>query len=196
MQAAFKGCREIAFAIVAMSLTLAACYVPVRVLDGPDRQSCSSNLPSPSRARLVSGFTALTLSPMMSSRMLRPAHEHGRFYLAGERVLAWMDSHYKARCAGVMAMRWWVVGGASSLGGLRCCSSPAQGTRAAGRPGPGDRLRHRARGRDHRLHRQVRARDGDAFRTVPEMNRFFEIVGFNGVTSAIGFVGLKDWSER
>jgi multidrug efflux pump len=36
----------------------------------------------------------------------------------------------------------------------------------------------------------------DIFRTVPEQNRFFEIVGFNGVTSAIGFVGLRDWSER
>ena len=38
--------------------------------------------------------------------------------------------------------------------------------------------------------------DGIIFREIPEMERFFEIVGFNGVTSAIGFVRLKDWSER
>ena len=48
--------------------------------------------------------------------MARPAHEHGRFYLAGERVLAWMDSHYKSALRGVMAMRWWVVGGAFVIG--------------------------------------------------------------------------------
>jgi len=36
----------------------------------------------------------------------------------------------------------------------------------------------------------------EIFKGIPEKNRFFEIVGFNGVTSAIGFVGLKDWSER
>jgi hypothetical protein len=36
----------------------------------------------------------------------------------------------------------------------------------------------------------------ETFKGIPEMNRFFEIVGFNGVTSAIGFVGLKDWGER
>jgi multidrug efflux pump len=36
----------------------------------------------------------------------------------------------------------------------------------------------------------------EIFKGIAEKNRFFEIVGFNGVTSAIGFVGLKDWDER
>ena len=36
----------------------------------------------------------------------------------------------------------------------------------------------------------------DIYEAVPEQNRFFKIVGFSGVTNAIGFIGLKPWNER
>jgi multidrug efflux pump len=36
----------------------------------------------------------------------------------------------------------------------------------------------------------------DIYEAVPEQNRFFKIVGFNGVTNVIGFIGLKPWNER
>src|SRR5918993_3167690 len=188
MQAAFKGSREIAFAIVAMSLTLAAVYVPFAFSTGRSGKLFIEFALTLAGAVLVSGFTALTLSPMMSSRMLRQEPQHGRFYLAGERVLAWMDAHYKSALQGVMAMRWWVVGGAFViLGGLallfvalpkELAPQEDQGLVIGFGTAP--------EGATIDYTDKYAMQMEDAFRKIPEMDRYFEIVGFNGVTSAIG----------
>ena len=69
--AAIKGAKEIGFAIVAMSLTLAAVFAPLAFTPGRTGKLFSEFALALAGAVLVSGFVALTLSPMMSSLLLR-----------------------------------------------------------------------------------------------------------------------------
>jgi len=198
MAAAFKGAKEIGFAIVAMSLTLAAVYVPFAFQTGRTGKLFVEFALTLAGAVVISGFVALTLSPMMSSRLLRHENKHGAFYETGERVLAWLDSTYKGLLGRVLALRWIVVavmvllmGGAYGLLQLmpdELAPKEDQGLVIGFATAPeGASIDYT----DRYAHQME-----EIFKTIPEKNRFFEIVGFNGVTSAIGFVGLKDWSER
>jgi multidrug efflux pump len=71
LQAALTGSREIGFAIVAMTLTLVAVYVPVGFMSGTTGRLFTEFAWALAGAVMVSGFVALTLSPMMCSRFLR-----------------------------------------------------------------------------------------------------------------------------
>lgn len=69
-QAAFKGVREISFSVVAMTLTLAAVYAPVSLAKGMTGKLLTEFAITLAGAVILSGFVALTLSPMMCSRLL------------------------------------------------------------------------------------------------------------------------------
>ncbi len=69
-EAAYKGIREISFAIVAMTLTLVAVYAPVSLANGRIGKFLTEFAITLAGAVLLSGFAALTLSPMMCARML------------------------------------------------------------------------------------------------------------------------------
>jgi multidrug efflux pump len=198
MEAAFKGSREIAFAIVAMSLTLAAVYVPFAFQTGRTGKLFVEFALTLAGAVVISGFVALTLSPMMSSRLLRHETKHGKFYEFGERVLRGLDDGYKRALGGVMAMRAWVLGGmVVILAGLvllfnalpkELAPQEDQGLVIGFATAP--------EGATIDYTDKYAKEMEEAFKNIPEMDRFFEIVGFNGVTSAIGFVGLRDWADR
>ena len=70
MAAAFKGSKEIGFAIVAMSITLVAVYAPVGFVQGFTAELFKEFAFTLAGSVVVSGFVALTLSPMMCSRIL------------------------------------------------------------------------------------------------------------------------------
>ena len=69
-EAAYKGIREISFAIVAMTLTLVAVYAPVSLASGRIGKFLVEFSITLAGAVLLSGFAALTLSPMMCARLL------------------------------------------------------------------------------------------------------------------------------
>lgn len=69
-QAAFKGVREISFSVVAMTLTLTAVYAPVALAKGMTGKLLTEFAITLAGAVILSGFVALTLSPMMCSRLL------------------------------------------------------------------------------------------------------------------------------
>lgn len=70
MQAAFKGAREISFAILAMTITLAAVYAPIALTSGQTGKLFTEFALTLAGSVLISGFVALTLSPMMCGRLL------------------------------------------------------------------------------------------------------------------------------
>lgn len=196
--AALKGSKEIGFAIIAMTLTLAAVYMPFAFSTGRTGKLFVEFALTLAGAVLVSGFTALTLSPMMSSRLLRHESKHGGFYELGERALQRLDAGYRRLLQGVLRWRLLVAALAlvlfAAIFGLKqwlpveLAPQEDQGLVIGFATAPeGSTIDYT----DHYA-KQMEA----AFEKVPEMNRYFEIVGFNAVTSAIGFVGLKDWSER
>jgi multidrug efflux pump len=70
-EAALKGMREIGFAIVAMTLTLAAVYAPIAFTPGSTGRLFLEFALTLAGAVVISGFVALTLTPMMCSKILK-----------------------------------------------------------------------------------------------------------------------------
>ena len=76
-QAAFDGSKEIGFAVVATTISLVAVFVPLAFLTGSVGRLFNEFGVSLAVAILISGFVALTLTPMLCSRMLKPLHGTG-----------------------------------------------------------------------------------------------------------------------
>jgi len=76
-QAAFDGSKEIGFAVVATTIALVAVFVPLAFLTGSVGRLFNEFGVSLAVAVLISGFVALTLTPMLCSRMLKPLHGTG-----------------------------------------------------------------------------------------------------------------------
>jgi len=87
LEAALRGAREIGFTIISMTIALTAVFIPVLFMGGLVGRLFHEFAVTISIAILISGLVSLTLTPMLSSRFLRPEGEvrHGRFYLAAER---------------------------------------------------------------------------------------------------------------
>lgn len=74
MEAAFKGAKEISFAVIAMTITLAAVYAPIALAGGDTGKNFTEFALTLAGAVVLSGFIALTLSPMMCGRFLKAHH--------------------------------------------------------------------------------------------------------------------------
>jgi multidrug efflux pump len=79
LEAARIGAREVALPVMAMTLTLAAVYAPISFIGGLTGALFSEFALTLAGAVIVSGVVALTLSPMMCSRVLKDAEHQGRF---------------------------------------------------------------------------------------------------------------------
>lgn len=197
-QAALKGSSEIGFAIIAMTLTLAAVYLPFAFSTGRSGMLFIEFALTLAGAVLVSGFTALTLSPMMCSKLLHHEDKHGRFFEIGERLLKGLDHGYRALLDRVLRLRWLTIGAAAAVAagmvGL-FLSLPHELAPAEDQGiiiGFGSAPEGATIDYTDRYAKQME----DIYEAVPEQNRFFKIVGFSGVTNVIGFIGLKPWNER
>jgi HAE1 family hydrophobic/amphiphilic exporter-1 len=96
MDAARDGAREVGFTIVSMTLSLTAVFIPILFMGGIMGRLFQEFAVVIMVAILVSGFVSLSLTPMMCSRFLKPAHmKHNRFYDGIERVwivgLGWYE---------------------------------------------------------------------------------------------------------
>ncbi len=116
-QAALKGAREISFAIVAMTLTLAAVYAPLAFTPGRTGRLFTEFALTLAGAVIVSGFVALTLSPMMCSKLLRHDPNPGWFNRGIERALVALSNGYAAALRVVLAQRWIVLLVMAAAGG-------------------------------------------------------------------------------
>ena len=198
VEAAFKGSREIGFAIVAMTLTLAAVYVPLAFSTGRTGKLFVEFALTLAGAVLVSGFTALTLSPMMSAKLLRHESRPGRFYLAGEKVLGAVDRGYRRVLSGALRLRWLVVGVGLALFAAALLLFRMLPNELAPQEDQGLVIGFGIAPEGSTVEytdKYARQMEG-MFAQLPEVDRYFQIVGFPSITQTIGFVGLKDWEQR
>jgi multidrug efflux pump len=108
-QAALRGAKEIAFAVVAMTLTLAAVFAPLAFTPGRTGRLFGEFALTLAGAVLVSGFVALTLTPMMCSKLLRHNPKPNVFDRFMERVLGGVGQGYAKLLSGALSHRWVVV---------------------------------------------------------------------------------------
>ncbi len=197
-QAALKGAREISFAVVAMTLTLTAVFAPLAFTPGRTGRLFSEFALTLAGAVLVSGFVALTLTPMMCSKLLRHNPKPGRFDRGMEAVLVAVTSGYTKALRGVLSYRWVVLlVMMASAGASWWLFSTAKSELAP--------LEDRGV-----IIMPVRAPDGatldftarylDAIDNIvasyPEFDRRFMFMGGGQVSSATAVMRAVDWSER
>jgi multidrug efflux pump len=108
-QAALKGVREISFAVVAMTMTLAAVFAPLAFTPGRTGRLFVEFALTLAGAVIVSGFVALTLSPMLCSKLLRHNPKPNWFDRGVERTLVGITSIYSAMLRWVLSHRWIVL---------------------------------------------------------------------------------------
>ncbi len=92
--AAIRGAREVGFAVVAMTLTLAAVYAPLAFTPGRTGKLFTEFALALAGSVIVSGFVALTLTPMMCSIMLKHVHNPTWFDRTMENFLQKLSLKY------------------------------------------------------------------------------------------------------
>ena len=113
-EAAILGAREIGFAIVAMTLTLASVFAPLAFATGRTGRLFIEFALTLAGAVMVSGFVALTLSPMMCSLLLKHQDRHSRIYNTIEGWINAVTNGYRRALTATLHARWlvaiiWVV---------------------------------------------------------------------------------------
>ncbi|KZX01831.1 multidrug transporter AcrB [Pseudoalteromonas luteoviolacea] len=93
--AAFRGAREVGFAIIATTLVLVSVFVPLVFMDGRIGALFSEFALAVSAAVIFSSITALTLSPALCSKVLKQDQEEGRFSSWMNRQFTRLESAYK-----------------------------------------------------------------------------------------------------
>lgn len=203
VQAAFEGSREIGFALIAMTLTLVAVFVPLSFMTGTTGNLFREFSLALVGAVLVSGFVALTLVPMLCSKILRPEYNHGKVFQTTERWLDNLNSGYGKSLEFFLARRILVViGGLLTIGlmvilffNLRSELSPAEdrGLFVAFMIAPeGSTVEY-----TDRYAYEVE----DLINKIPEVEIFFSAVSPGRarptpVNKALAFVTMKHWDDR
>ena len=198
LQAAFKGMREIAFAVIAMTFTLAAVFAPVAFTPGRTGKLFSEFALTLAGAVIVSGFVALTLAPMMASKILRHEKNPSRFYLKGEEVLNGMTDFYKQvltfalnktkivagiamlTVVGLGVLYKWLpseLAPVEDRGFIIGFSIAPEGSTTA---------------YVDRYAKQIE----EVYKGIPEKDRYFMITGFPSATNSISFLRVLDWENR
>ena len=198
VEAAIKGSREIAFAVVAMTLTLAAVYAPLAFATGRTGRLFIEFALALAGAVVVSGFVALTLSPMLCSLILKHDVKHGKVYNAIESVLLRVTDLYKRALTAILKKRvigvalWSVfvllaiplflslkqeLAPAEDRGIIFGVVSAPEGSTIAYTAGYVQKIE-------------------DIYKDIPEMVRYNSIVGFPTVSDGRVILRLKEWDER
>ena len=197
-QAAIRGAREVGFAIVAMTMTLVAVYAPLAFAPGRTGRLFTEFALALAGAVVVSGVIALTLSPMLSSLLLRHNPKPSWFDRGMERVLQAVTRGYGHVLAWTLRHRWlmllvmigsgvvsWLI-----LGDIKRELSPVEdrGVVVAQMNGPdGATLDY-----TNRYAQQIE-RVGQAY---PEFDRVFATVGNPTVAQGNIFFRALPWEER
>ncbi|MBU3737109.1 MAG: efflux RND transporter permease subunit, partial [Methylobacterium sp.] len=109
VSAAINGSREVAFAVLAATLSLVSIFLPVIFMSGIIGQFFKSFAVVVTFGVLVSLFVSLTLTPMLCSRYLKVEQQHGRIYHWLDHFFKAMDNSYRRMLAWALAHRWKVV---------------------------------------------------------------------------------------
>ncbi|MDR1010527.1 MAG: efflux RND transporter permease subunit, partial [Opitutaceae bacterium] len=114
IHAAIFGTRQVAFAVIATTLTLAAVFVPVAFQSGRTGRLFYEFGITLATAVVVSGFVALTLTPMLCSRLLKVRmvdgkKKHNWLYEKTEPFFEWFNSRYERVLRFTIKRQWFVL---------------------------------------------------------------------------------------
>ena len=118
MEAGLIGTREIFFAVIATTLSLAAVFTPLLFLGGLTGQLFTEFGVVLAGAVVISSFVALTLTPMLSTRLLKTGSHDGWFYRKTEPMYQRVTAWYRTSLARFLRARWMAFVLLAATGGL------------------------------------------------------------------------------
>ncbi len=110
-QAAVNGTNEIGFAVIATTIALVAVFTPLGFLRGSTGRLLSEFGIAVAGAVVISGFVALTLTPMLCAKVLRVPHEHGAIFKVLEQGFNAIAERYATLLRAALRHRGIVVAG-------------------------------------------------------------------------------------
>jgi multidrug efflux pump len=196
--AAIKGIREVGFAVVAMTLTLAAVFAPIGFSEGRTGRLFAEFALTLAGAVLISGFVALTLSPMMCGQLLRPLKRRMALSAAIDRGMTGLIAGYRSALARLMTTpvlvmllllpvavaAWWLYGQLKS----ELAPIEDRGVVVGIFSGP--------EGATPELMSENARKLEALYAEVPELRSYFMVVGSPTVSQGISFLRLQPWEDR
>ncbi len=116
--AALEGSQEIGFAVIATTAVLIAVFVPISFIKGDVGRLFNEFGLSLAAAVMFSSLVALTLSPMMCSRLFEGHERPAGLTLRIDRFFRWLTGRYRAAVARVVRRPGWVLAGSLVMTGL------------------------------------------------------------------------------
>ncbi|WP_421928351.1 efflux RND transporter permease subunit [Neoaquamicrobium sediminum] len=197
-QAAFVGMKEITGPVVAMTITLAAVFAPLAFIGGLTGSLFREFAMTLAGAVVISGIVALTITPMMSARLLKRGG-HSRFQQAVDNTFDRVSARYERLVHGSLNYRPVTVLIVLVLVGLTGFMFMKTSSELAPEEDEGALFAlvtappYATTEYTKMYTDQMRALTED----LPELDANFSIVGFGGQTnSGISVWALKDWAER
>jgi multidrug efflux pump len=200
IDAAIIGMKEIFRPIVSMTITLAAVYAPIGFTTGLTGSLFREFAFTLAGAVILSGIIAVTLSPMMASRLLKPHAEGGQTGFAGfvDRRFNWLEHKYHNGLHGSLNARWATfimsmallatVGFLFTHTASELAPEEDQGVFLGVVNAP------KYANSDYT---QFYVKEFHKLRdTIPEIKETFSIVGTDGAGGAFFGMKLKDWADR
>lgn len=197
-EAALKGAREIAGPIISMTTTLAAVYAPIGFMTGLTGALFKEFAFTLSFSVILSGVVALTLSPMMCSKILSPSMMHQRLVLYIDSIFAHLRVKYTQQLRVVLANRSVVVVFAAIM--LIGCFFIASTTQTELAPDEDQSIifmqlsapKYANLNYTEKFTEQLNG----IFNKIPETGDYFVINGSGSVNVAIAGLILKPWDQR
>jgi len=204
IEAGILGSKEIFFAVVATSLALVSVFMPILFLGGTTGRLFREFGVVIAGAVIISSFVALTLTPMLATKILSRGAEKNRFYVMTEPFFVWLNNIYKSSLDSFMKVRWMafvVLGVSAGIIVLLYVNIPQElapmedrgQMRISATAPEGASFEYM----DNYVDRMIEAIQDD----VPELYAINTVTspGFGAagsVNSAFGFLSLVDKSER
>lgn len=196
--AALIGAREVAGPVIAMTITLAAVYAPIGLMSGLTGALFKEFALTLAGSVIVSGITALTLSPVMSSFMLNSKQSEGRMARLAEQFFTLLAKYYLKGLNFSLKNRW-------ITGIIAICvfislpllyqSAPRelapvedQSAILTAIKSPQHANLEYVERFSHKLH--------DVMMALPETENTWVINGVDGISSSFGGTNLTSWGQR
>ncbi|MBN8994392.1 MAG: efflux RND transporter permease subunit [Rhizobiales bacterium] len=196
LSAAILGMREISNAVISMTITLAAVFAPIAFTTGVTGALFREFALTLAGAVVISGFIALTVSPMMSARLLT-AHG-GRFQRIVDRIFEAIGGWYERRLTGSLKLRPLTLIIVAILIATTGFLFTKTSTELAPEEDQGALFSLVTAPQYATLQYTTAFLDEIDKRTsdIPEVTTRFQVAGSGGANSAFAAWVLKPWSER
>lgn len=198
IKAAIIGTKEIGFAIVAMTLTLAAVYAPIGFINDMTGLLFREFAFTLAASVIISGFIALTLSPMMCAKLLKQEVHPSRFSVKIDALFTYIIEAYKKYLSLAIHHRKTVLGTGLIIY-LACFSlyktlpselapQEDQGLIITAANGPSSA--------NLAYMEKYMAKIEDIYKTTPQVATYITLIGMPVINNALSFLILKPWNER